>query len=66
MYEVLKGCAELLVLMDPKVLLAKKAIVDERDPLALKVLLEITVNEVSMDSVVSEEKRACKVILQMF
>ena len=37
---------------------------DEKDPLVFKVLLEIKVNEMSMDSVVSEEKRAYKV--QMF
>ena len=34
--------------------------------LVFKVLFEIKVNEVSMGSVVSEEKRAYKVILQMF
>ena len=55
MYE---ECAELLVLMDPKVLLVKKAIVVEK---IFKVLLEIKVNEASMGRVVSEE-----VILQMF
>ena len=48
---MLKGCVELLVL------LAKKAITDEKDPLVFKVLLEIKANEASMDSVVSEEKR---------
>ena len=35
-------------------------------PLGFKVLLEIEVNEASVDSVVNEEKRAYKVMLQMF
>ena len=39
----------------------KKAIVDEKDPLVFEVLLEIKVNEASMGSVVSEEKRAYNV-----
>ena len=47
----------MLVLIDPKVLLVKKAIVDEKDPLVFSA---------SMDSAVSEEKRAYKVKLQMF
>ena len=63
MYEVLKGCAELLVLMDPKVLLVKKAIEARKARLGFKVLL---VNETSVDSVVNEAKRAYKVMLQMF
>ena len=63
MYEVLKGYVELLVLMDPKVLLMKKAIVDEKDPLVFMVLLEIKANEASMGS---EEKRSYKAILPMF
>ena len=44
----------------------KKAIADEKEPLVFKVLLEIKANEASMDSVVSEEKRAYKAIFQMF
>ena len=63
---MLKGCAELLVLLGPKVLLVKKATEAEKARLGFKVLLEIKVNEASMCSVVSEEKRAYKVILQMF
>ena len=57
------------MLMDLKGLLVKKAIVDEKDPLVFKVLLEIKVSmhgEESMGSEVSEEKRAYKVILEMF
>ena len=57
MYEVLKGCAELLVTMDPKILLVKKAIVDEKGPLAFKVLLEIKGIAVSRGSVASEGKK---------
>ena len=63
---MLKECVELLVLMDPKVLLAKKAIEAEKVRLGFKVLLEIKVNEASVDSVVNEEKRAHKMMLQMF
>ena len=66
MCEVLKGCAELLVLMDPKVLLVKNAIEAGKARLGFKVLLEIKVNEVSVDSVMNEEKRVYKVMLQMF
>ena len=43
-----------------------KAIVDHKDPLVFKVLLEIKVIVVNEVSLVNEEKRACKVILQMF
>ena len=60
---MLKGCAELLVLMDPKV---KKAIEAGKVRLGFKVLLEIKLNEASMGSVVSGENRAHKVMLQMF
>ena len=57
---MLKGCPELLVLLDPTVLLVKKAIVDEKGPLVFKVFLETKVNEASMGRVVSEEKSAYK------
>ena len=63
---MLKGCAELLAPMDPKVLLVKKAIEAGNARLGFKVLLEIKVNEASVGSVVNEEKRMYKVMLQMF
>ena len=63
---MLKGCMELLVLVDPKVLLVKKVTEAGKARLGFKVLLEIKVNEASTGSVVSEEKRAHKAILQMF
>ena len=63
---MLKWCAELLVLMDPNVLLVKKATEAVKVRLGFRALLEIKVNEASMGSVVSEEKRAYKVMLQMF
>ena len=50
----------------PKGPSGEKATVDENDPLVFKVLLEIKVNEASMDSVVSEGKRAYKAMIQMF
>ena len=52
--------------MDPKVLLVKKAIEARKARLGFKVLLEIKMHEASVDSVVNEEKRAHKVMLQMF
>ena len=42
---MLKGCAELLVLMDPKVLLVQKATEAGKARLGFKVLLEIKMNE---------------------
>ena len=44
----------------------KKATEAGKARLGFKVLLEIKVNEASLGSVVCEEKRAYKVLLQMF
>ena len=66
---MLKGCVELLVfkvLLECKDLLVQlvyKANVDRKATMVLKVLLE---NKVNVVNVVNEEKRAFKVILQMF
>ena len=46
--------------------LKKKAMLDHRGALIFKVLLEIKVIVVNEVNVVNEEKRAIKVILQMF